>query len=104
MNRKEEMNTFMALHHNLVIHSLGFSSCCVDGKVQSMYIKQVLVDFRMMMTHTRLNDRGNKAFVSTSLIHIKGKKKCPEKSSYQKVPAFITHCNANNCLAVCKLW
>lgn len=94
MNRKEEMNTFMALHHNLVIHSLGFSSCCVDCKVQSMYIKPVLVDFRMTMTH-RAKWQGEQSFC----LHLSDPhegKKCPEKSSYQKVPPFITHCNVNS--------
>lgn len=54
--RKEEMNEFMAVNHNLIMHIPGFSSFTAVSRVQSMYIKQVLVDFKITMSH-RCNDR-----------------------------------------------
>lgn len=54
--RKEEMNEFMAVNHNLIMHNPGFSSFTAVSRVQSMYIKQVLVDFKITMSH-RCNDR-----------------------------------------------
>lgn len=54
--RKEEMNEFMAVSHNSIMHRPGFSSFTAASRVQSMYIKQVLVDFKITMSHSR-NDR-----------------------------------------------
>lgn len=54
--RKEEMNDFMAVNHNLIMHRPGFTYFTAVSRVQSMYIKQVLVDFKITMSHP-CNDR-----------------------------------------------
>lgn len=48
--RKEEMNEFMAVNHNSIMHRPGFSSFTAVSRVQGMYIKQVLVDFKITMS------------------------------------------------------
>lgn len=50
--KKEEMNNFMAVNHNAMIQGPSFSSCVLVSTVQSMCIKQVLVDSEIMMTHS----------------------------------------------------
>lgn len=60
------------MNHNSIMHRPSFSSFTAVSRVQSMYIKQVLVDLKITMSHPcKEKKKTQQAIVSTSPTHMR---------------------------------